>query len=77
MSQDPAFAFAAGFDWARTCHVVGVVDPQGVHKACFQFEDTAEGWRRFERKMRAFPHVALAIETSRGAVIDRLLERGL
>ena len=71
------FTHFAGFDWAKGHHDVTVVDRSGVVAMEVRFDHTAEGWAVFAGKVRAFPALALTIETSSGAVVERLLEMGL
>jgi transposase len=66
----------AGFDWARTHHVVVLVDQQGQIVADFQFEHSLEGWKRFGQQTAGFADLAVAIQTSQGAAVDQLLQRG-
>lgn len=65
----------AGFDWAKDHHVVVVVNRQGQIVADFQFEHSLEGWQSFDQQVSAWPHLAVAIETSQGAAVDQLLQR--
>jgi transposase len=64
----------AGFDWARDHHDVVVVDRQGTIVAGFQFKHSLDGWKEFGDKIKSYPALALAIETSQGAAIDQLLQ---
>lgn len=66
-----------GLDWATEAQVVVIVDRQGRVAADLRFEDTAAGWEEFRARARQFPHLALTIETSRGPVVERLLEAGM
>jgi len=66
----------AGFDWASDHHDVTVVDKQGIIVAQFRFEDTADGWHNARTKLNVFPLLGIAIETSTGVVVDRLLDAG-
>jgi transposase len=66
----------AGFDWAKDHHGVVIVDPQGRIVADFQFQHSLEGWKSFVEKASRFPNLAVAIETSQGAAVDQLLQRG-
>jgi transposase len=66
----------AGFDWARDHHDVVIVDGQGQIVAEFRFPHSLEGWNQLGRKIQSYPAVAVAIETSQGAAIDQLLQRG-
>ena len=72
-SQWTAFV---GFDWASDHHDVVLVDQRGKIVEDFRFDDTAEGWQRLIRKLDKYPDVAVAIETSSGATVERLLEAG-
>lgn len=66
----------AGFDWARAHHAVVIVNSQGQIVADFQFQHSREGWQSFQEQTTAWPHLAIAIETSQGAAVDQLLQRG-
>lgn len=66
----------AGFDWAKDHHDVVVVDKSGCIVADFRFENTAEGWQDYSKQMKAFPTVAIVIETSQGVTVERLLALG-
>lgn len=75
------FAFAeldhfVGFDWAAEKHDVVVVDRDGKVELTLTFPDTAEGWARLREKLRTLGKVGVAIETSRGPAVERLLEAG-
>ncbi len=65
-----------GFDWAGDHHDVVVVDQRGKIVHDFRIDDTAEGWQRLIKKLDNYPDVAVAIETSSGATVERLLEAG-
>jgi hypothetical protein len=65
-----------GFDWAGDHHDVVVVDRLGKVVEDFRFDDTAEGWKRFQGKLSRYPHPVVAIETCTGAAVERLLEVG-
>ncbi len=65
----------AGFDWASDHHdVVVVVDQHGKIVEDFRFDDSAEGWQLLIKKLSKYPDLAVAIETSSGATVERLLE---
>ena len=64
----------AGFDWARDHHDVVILDQHAHIVADFQFEHTQAGWQLFGEKTAPFPHLAVAIETSRGPAVDQLLQ---
>ena len=64
----------AGFDWAKDHHDIVIVDRQGAIVAEFQIKHSQDGWKAFREKIKAYPALALAIETSQGAAIDQLLQ---
>lgn len=72
-----SFTHFVGFDWARKGHVAVVVDREGRVARRLAFDDTAEGWASFRAAMAALGRPAVAIETSRGPAVARLLEAGL
>jgi transposase len=65
----------AGFDWAKDHHCVVIVDAQGRIVADFEFDHSLEGWKSYAEKTSAWPNLAVAIETSEGAVVDQLLQQ--
>jgi transposase len=73
----PQLDHYAGFDWASEKHDVCVVDHAGKILLQLQFPDTAQGWALLREKLQPFGKVAVAIETSRGPAVERLLEMGL
>jgi transposase len=76
MKSWPEITHYAGFDWAKDHHAVVVVNSQGQIVADFEFAHSLEGWKTFGEKTAAWPHLAVAIETSQGAAVDQLLQRG-
>jgi transposase len=66
----------AGLDWAKDHHAVVIVEAQGQIVADFEFAHTLEGWKSFGEKTATWPNLAVAIETSQGAAVDQLLQRG-
>jgi transposase len=66
----------AGFDWASEHHDVVVVDSQGAVVEHFRFDNTLEGWQQLRDHLVRYPQLAVAIETSSGAAVERLLEAG-
>ena len=70
--------FFAGFDWATTKHDVAVVDGAGHVVGTWSFPDDAGGWAQLQEKFQALGGpVGVAIETSRGAAVERLLTLGV
>jgi transposase len=65
----------AGFDWARDHHDVVIVDGQGHIVADLRLEHSLAGWQQFADKIKDYPALAVAIETSQGAAVDQLLQR--
>lgn len=72
-SERTAFA---GFDWASDHHDLVVIDARGKVLDEFRIEDTAEGWDRLRTRLARSPDLAVAIETSSGPAVERLLEAG-
>jgi len=66
-----------GFDWAGAEHQFVVVDPQGRIVLSLRFADDAEGWAQFRQKVAGFARPGVAIETSCGPAVERLLDVGL
>jgi transposase len=71
------FSHWAGFDWAYEQHDVVVLDRSGHVVAQWVVADTAEGWQDFRQRIAAYLPLAVAIETSSGVVVERLLESGV
>lgn len=72
-SQRNAFA---GIDWAGDHHDIVVVDTHGAIVEDFRIDDTAEGWKKLRERLAKYPDLVIAIETSSGVVVDRLLAAG-
>ena len=66
----------AGFDWASDHHDVVVVDAHGTIVEDFRIEDTAEGWQQLKERLSKYSDLAVTIETSSGAAVERLLAAG-
>jgi transposase len=64
----------AGFDWAKNHHQVVIVDQQGQIVAEWEFDHSAEGWTKWREQIRAYPALAVAIETNQGAAVEQLLQ---
>ena len=67
----------AGFDWAKDHHVAVVLDRSGATVAAFTFAHSAEGWAQWREQIKAWPALAVAIETSQGAAVEQLLASGV
>ncbi|MEI6277750.1 MAG: transposase [Verrucomicrobiae bacterium] len=74
MNQQPPVSHFAGFDWARDHHDVVILDNGGRIVVEFRIEHTATGWKAWKEKIKAFPSLAVAIETSYGAAVEQLLD---
>ena len=61
---------------AQDQHDMVVVEARGAIVEDFRFDDTAEGWQRLVKTLSGYPHPAVAIETSSGATVERLLGAG-
>jgi transposase len=64
----------AGFDWAKDHHKTVIVDRQAQIVAELDFDHSAEGWARWREQIRAYPALAVAIETNQGAAVEQLLQ---
>lgn len=67
----------AGFDWAMEKHDVAVVNGSGEVLLQMEFPDTAEGWTRLRKELSSLGKIGVAIETSRGPAVERLLSMGV
>lgn len=68
--------YFAALDWASDHHDVIVLDRTGAIQQQFQFAHTAEGWAQFAQKMEPFGNCPFTLETSSGAAVDQLVQRG-
>ena len=75
------FTHFVGFDWAGDHHDLVAVDRAGAIVLRLRFDDTAEGWRCLAERLAgcgvAPGLTAVAIETSAGSAVQRLLDLGL
>jgi len=62
-----------GFDWATEKHDVCAVDGKGKIVLQLEFDDTAQGWAELREKLQPLGLIGVAIETSRGPSVERLL----
>jgi transposase len=77
-----AFHLFVGLDWAKDHHDAVAVDPAGQVVGQWRFPDHAEGWADFRHNLRErggadLAKVAVAIETSQGPTVGRLMELGV
>lgn len=77
MQQHEVLTHFAGFDWAKDHHDIIIIDAAGKIAADFRIEHTPAGWKLWQEKIAAYPKLAVAIETSFGAVVEQLLESGV
>lgn len=66
----------AGLDWAKDHHDIIIVDKQGQIVEDWRIAHSLEGWQDFGAKVKRYPAVAVALETSQGAAVDQLLQLG-
>lgn len=71
-----ALDYFAGFDWACDHHDVAVVDRNGAIVLQLRFEQTLAGWTTLQQKLSKLGKVGVAIETSCGPAVERLLAMG-
>lgn len=74
VSEWRSWTHFAGFDWGRETHYVVVVDREGQVVEQWRFSDDAAGWQDLRQRLQRFPAVAVTVETSQGAVVERLLQ---
>ena len=72
-----ALTHFGGFDWATEQHQFAVIDRDGSVLLNLQFSNDAQGWSELRAKVALFPHLGVAIETSCGPAVERLLELGV
>ena len=77
----PRITHFMGLDWAKDHHDIVLVDRAGHILLDLGIEHTADGWHRVQRKLvdlasEDLSVVAVAIETSHGPAVERLLELG-
>ena len=66
-----------GFDWASDHHDVVAVDQRGLIVLDCRIEESAEGWQTLVEKLKGLAAPPVAIETSSGTTVERLLGAGL
>jgi transposase len=71
-----AITHFAGFDWGVEKHQICVVDKQGAILFNVSFDNNAQGWAGIAARLAPYPHLAVAIETSCGPAVERLLDLG-
>jgi transposase len=67
----------AGFDWASDHHDVVIVDRTGQIVAQLTFTHTAAGWQQWQACVGQYPALGVALETSAGPAVEKLLESGV
>ena len=69
------FTHFAGIDWAKNKHQVVILDRSGTLVAQSTLTHDASGWQRWQQLIARYRgHLAVCVETSQGAVIERLLQ---
>jgi transposase len=68
------FAHFGGFDFARRQHHLVIVDRQGDVRLNCPVPETAEGWADLRQAIEPLRPLAVAIETSNGPAVERMLE---
>jgi transposase len=77
MKTYPELKYYGGLDWAKEHHQVYIVDGSGRIVERFGFEHSGPGWSQFGERIRPYPDLGMAIETSSGAVVEQLLASGV
>ena len=78
----PASPFASlthfgGFDWAVGEHQFALIDHAGKVLFNLRFFNNADGWAQLRARIAGYTHLGVAIETSTGPAVERLLELGV
>ena len=68
--------YFAGLDWASDHHDLLVVDKQGQVQSTLRFNHNEEGWEKARAELARFGSIAVAVETSYGTLIEKLLACG-
>jgi transposase len=66
-----------GFDWAMEEHQFAVVSQEGTILLNLRFTNDVQGWAELRAKIAAYPRLGVAIETSCGPAVERLLDLGV
>jgi transposase len=70
-----ALTHFVGIDWAKNKHEVVIVDQSGKIVAQSTVSHDAAGWQNWKQLIASYRgHLAVCVETSQGAVIERLLQ---
>jgi len=69
--------YFGGFDWAMSEHQFAMVDRDGKVLMNLRFSDDAAGWAMLRETIAPYPHLGVAIETSTGPAVERLLALGV
>ena len=68
--------YFAGLDWASDHHDLLVVDKQGQVQSVLRFTHNEDGWEKARAELARFGSIAVAVETSYGTLIEKLLACG-
>ena len=69
--------YYGGLDWGKRKHAVNILNREGVVMERFGFEHSGEGWAQFRERLKGYPELGMAIETSAGPAVDQLLRSGV
>jgi transposase len=67
----------AGLDWAKDHHDIVIVDDSGNVVTEMTIAHSAQGWQQWQECLQRYPAMGVALETSSGAAVERLLESGV
>jgi len=70
-------AYFAGLDWAKDHHDVVIVNRGGLMVLELTFPHSVEGWQRWQQCVQEYPVMGVAVETSSGPAVERLLQSGV
>ncbi|MGE9294595.1 MAG: IS110 family transposase [Puniceicoccales bacterium] len=73
MSQWKNITHFAALDWASQRHEAVVIDRDGNITEEFAFDHSADGWTYLRRRIAKYTHLAFAVESGMGIVVEQLL----
>ena len=77
MKTHSELKYYGGLDWGKRKHAVNILDGTGQVKERFGFEHSGPGWAQFRERIKGYPDLGMAIETSAGPAVEQLLRSGV
>jgi transposase len=76
MQDWKSFTHFGALDWASDHHDVIILDSAGDKVGQLRFDDNAQGWIAYRAITAKYPHLAMAVETRYGMLVERMLDSG-